>query len=131
MASGDPENRFEFMSRSSADNSADDLWFHLALERLFTLAQSVAASTGFAEMTQRIAEGLLGVGASESVSIYHFDPDHAHIRLVSSADVPDWIRASDGRQQWSLTDWPSLEEVISSGAVANWLVVDSDISARE
>ena len=131
MASGDPENRFGFMLGSSADNSVDDLWFHLALERLFALAQSVATSAGFPEMTQSIAEGLLGVGGSESVSIYLLDPDRAHVHLVSSADAPDWIRASDRRQQRSLSDWPSLEEVITSGAVSNWLVADANISPGE
>jgi diguanylate cyclase (GGDEF)-like protein len=119
------------MTGSSAEISADDLWFHLALERLFTIAQSVTASAGFAEMANRIAEGLLGLGGAESVNIFLFDPDRAHVQLISAADSPGWIRDEDRRQRRLLSDWPSLEDAISSGAVVNWLVADANISDSE
>src|SRR5215218_10129169 len=131
MSSGDPENRFGIMTGSSTELSVDDPWFHLALERLFSISQSVAASAGFSEMTKQITKGLLGLGGSESVGIYLFDPDCAHAHLVSSANAPDWTRDSNQSERRSLSDWPSLEEVIFSGAEANWLVAEASISPGE
>src|SRR4051794_34698160 len=122
MSSGGPENRFGAITGSSTERSVDDPWFNLALVRLFSISQSVAASASFTEMTSRIAEGLLGLGGSESVSIYLFDHDGEHVHLLSSANAPDWTRDSDASELRSLSDWPSLEEVVFSNSGASWLV---------
>src|SRR6478609_1663889 len=127
MSSGDPENRFGGMTGSSTERSVDDPWFHFALARLFSISQSVAASAGFTEMTSRIAEGLLGLGGSESVSIYLFDHDGKHVHLLSCANAPNWTRDSDDSERRSLSDWPSLEEVVFSNSGASWLVAEASI----